>query len=60
LAFVGHSGQHKRQGQALAFVLARVAYIVCYVTDRASLRSLVWLVGFAVSVSLFVLAARAV
>lgn len=48
------------QGLALAFVLARVAYIACYVTDRANLRSLVWLVGFSVSVSLYVLAARAV
>jgi uncharacterized MAPEG superfamily protein len=47
--------------QALAlwswlFVALRVAYIVCYVTDRASLRSWVWVLGLAVTVRLYFMA----
>ena len=38
---------------ALVFIAARVAYIACYVADRASLRSLVWLVGLGASFGLF-------
>lgn len=38
---------------ALVFIGARVAYILCYVADRASLRSLVWLVGLGASLGLF-------
>ena len=41
---------------AWVFVAARIAYIWAYVTDRATLRSLVWLVGYGVVVALFVLA----
>ena len=37
-------------------VLTRVAYIYCYVTDRATLRSLIWMLGFFASASLYVLA----
>jgi uncharacterized MAPEG superfamily protein len=38
---------------AVTFVLARFAYIGCYLADSAALRSVVWLVGFAASVALF-------
>ncbi len=41
---------------AIAFVLARIVYIWCYITNHASLRSLVWLVGFGLTVALFVVA----
>jgi uncharacterized MAPEG superfamily protein len=44
---------------AVVFVLLRLAYIACYVTDRAGPRSLVWTVGHGVIVALFVLAVRA-
>ena len=44
---------------AVAFVLLRLAYIACYLSDRASLRSLVWMAGHGVIVALFVLAVRA-
>lgn len=46
-------------GIAVAFVLARVIYIWCYVADRATLRSLVWMVGLGLSISLFFVAAFA-
>jgi uncharacterized MAPEG superfamily protein len=39
---------------ALIFVAARVAHGVCYIADLATLRSLVWLIGFGCSVGLFV------
>ena len=37
------------------FVLARVAYIVCYVKDKATMRSLVWFVGWLATIYLYVL-----
>ncbi|MGH1371295.1 MAG: MAPEG family protein [Cellvibrionaceae bacterium] len=40
----------------LAFVASRVAYLVCYLLDVATLRSLVWSVGFVSSIWLMVLA----
>lgn len=42
---------------ALAFVLSRIAYFICYVADWAALRSLVWFVGMGLIVSLFIVAA---
>ncbi|MDY0249767.1 MAG: MAPEG family protein [Pseudomonas sp.] len=42
---------------AMAFVLSRVLYTLCYIADWAALRSLVWFAGIAVIVSLFVVAA---
>lgn len=38
---------------AMAFVVARVGFIACYVADKASLRSLFWLVGLLSVVGLF-------
>ena len=40
-------------------LLARVAFIGCYLADRASLRSFVWVIAFALNVSLFFVAAFA-
>ncbi|MBD8051280.1 MAPEG family protein [Limnohabitans radicicola] len=41
---------------AIVFVLARVMYIACYVSDRASLRSLFWAVGYLCVLALYALA----
>jgi uncharacterized MAPEG superfamily protein len=38
---------------AFVFVAARAGFIACYVTDKASLRSLCWLVGLLSVVGLF-------
>lgn len=46
-------------GLAITFIVARIAYIWCYVTDQASLRSLVWMVGLGATVALFVVAGLA-
>ena len=37
---------------AIAYVLARFAYIFCYLKDLATLRTLVWSVGFGSSLAL--------
>lgn len=42
---------------AVVFIVARVAYIACYLADRPSLRSFVWLIGFAATVGLYLVAA---
>ncbi|MCL6262352.1 MAPEG family protein [Craterilacuibacter sp. RT1T] len=44
---------------ALIFIAARLAHGVFYITDRPTLRSLAWLLGFAAMVSLYIAAARA-
>ena len=40
-----------------AFVATRLAYIYCYVTDKASMRTLVWAIGYAITIALYVAAA---
>jgi uncharacterized MAPEG superfamily protein len=51
--------QNVIDGIAIAFIVSRLAYIACYVGDKATLRSLVWMVGMALSVALFFVAASA-
>jgi uncharacterized MAPEG superfamily protein len=41
-------------GLAIAFVLARLAYIGCYLADQPALRSIVWSVGWFVTIAIFV------
>ena len=38
---------------AVAFIVARVAYVVLYLTDRPTARSVVWSVGFACMLAIF-------
>lgn len=40
-------------GLAVAFVGARVIYLLCYLADQASLRSLFWFAGFGSAIALF-------
>ncbi|MEO8101741.1 MAG: MAPEG family protein [Betaproteobacteria bacterium] len=44
-------------GIAIAFVVTRLAYIACYVNNLATLRSLVWMAGFGLSIASFFVAA---
>jgi uncharacterized MAPEG superfamily protein len=53
----GNATQATIDTLAITFVIARVAYGLCYITDRSTLRSLVWLVGFGVTIGLFAAAA---
>ncbi|MFM8464365.1 MAG: MAPEG family protein [Burkholderiaceae bacterium] len=38
------------------FIAARVLYVVCYVADKATLRSIVWVVGLGAVIRLYLLA----
>lgn len=42
---------------AVAFVVSRVLYLLCYLADWAALRSLLWFVGMGLIAALFVVAA---
>ena len=44
---------------ALSFIGARILYGIAYLADKATLRSLVWGVGFACVIALFVFSAMA-
>lgn len=59
VAFAQMAGVGQQLIDALAglFVFARLIYLWLYLNDRATARSLVWLVGLAASVALLVLAA---
>ncbi len=43
---------------ALAFVLLRLAYIYCYIADKAGLRSLAWSLAFVVNVAILFIGFR--
>jgi uncharacterized MAPEG superfamily protein len=55
IAHLCEAPQAQIDGWAVAFVLLRVAYGWAYVSDRPTLRSLVWLGGVACVVALFVI-----
>jgi uncharacterized MAPEG superfamily protein len=38
---------------AVAFVVVRIAYVLLYLTDRPSARSVAWFVGFACNLAIF-------
>lgn len=44
---------------AAVFLVARIAYLACYLADLATVRSLVWVAGFGACIALLVQAARA-
>ncbi|MCE2880592.1 MAG: MAPEG family protein [Comamonadaceae bacterium] len=43
---------------AVAFVGLRVAYIYCYIADKAAVRSVVWSLAFAVNVAILLIGFR--
>jgi uncharacterized MAPEG superfamily protein len=56
-AHLAHASQSSVDAIAIAFIIARLAFILFYVTNRPTLRSWAWLFGFGLSVALFVVAA---
>ena len=42
---------------AIAYILTRIIYAICYITDKATLRTIFWLLGLGCIISLFVIAA---
>ncbi len=57
VAHVAHAPQGITTTLALLWVGFRIAYTACYVTDRASLRSLMWGGAFACVIGLFIASA---
>ena len=57
IAQLAHAPQGWIDLFAVAFVLARIAYSALYILDKPSLRSIVWTIGFACVVGLFIIAA---
>lgn len=55
LAELHGAPQHVIDGLALAFLGARIAYAVCYLGDRPSLRSLIWTLAFVINLAIFLL-----
>jgi uncharacterized MAPEG superfamily protein len=56
LAEISGAPQRRIDVLAAAFVAARLAYTVAYLTNTATLRSLIWMVGFVAVIWLFALA----
>jgi uncharacterized MAPEG superfamily protein len=52
-----HASPGLIDGLAIIFIVARFAYVWAYIADKATLRSLVWMVGFGATVALFFVAA---
>ncbi len=57
VAGIAGAPQHWADALAVAFVVLRVGYTAAYVSDRPSLRSLLWVLGFACVVGLFAISA---
>ena len=53
IAQISHAPQSRIDLLALGFVVARMTYLICYVANWATARSIVWLLGMICVVSLF-------
>ena len=53
IAVIADASQHRVDLLALGFVIARIAYLVCYLADWPTTRSIVWLAGLACVVAIF-------
>jgi uncharacterized MAPEG superfamily protein len=54
---IGAAAQGTIDALAIAFVVSRVLYGICYIADWASVRSLVWFAGMIAIVALFIVSA---
>lgn len=55
IAQMNHANQTTVNAIALSFIAVRCLYLIFYLCDLASLRSFAWLLGMALSISLFCL-----
>ena len=53
IASIANAPQGRVDLLAIGFVLARIAYLVCYVANWPTTRSIVWLAGLACVVAIF-------
>jgi uncharacterized MAPEG superfamily protein len=53
IASISNAPQARIDILAVGFVLARIAYLICYVANWSTTRSIVWLIGIICVISLF-------
>ena len=53
IAHLLHAAQSSLDTLALSFIIARVIYGICYISDRAALRTLAWGAGMACVIGIF-------
>jgi uncharacterized MAPEG superfamily protein len=53
IASVSNAPQARIDLLAIGFVIARIAYLICYVANWATMRSLVWLLGLVCVIAIF-------
>jgi len=53
IASISNAPQNRVDLLAIGFVMARIAFIVCYLANWSTARSIVWLVGLACVVAIF-------
>ncbi len=53
IASISNAPQTRVDLLALGFVVARIAYLVCYIANWPTTRSIVWLIGLICVVSIF-------
>jgi uncharacterized MAPEG superfamily protein len=53
IAVISGAPQYRVDLLALGFVITRIAYLVCYLADLSTTRSIVWLAGLACVVAIF-------
>lgn len=53
IAHLAHAPQMTLDKLALTFVVARILYGICYLTNKAALRTLFWAVGMACVIAMF-------
>jgi uncharacterized MAPEG superfamily protein len=53
IASMANAPQNRVDLLAMGFVLARIAYLICYVANWPTTRSVIWLLGLACVVSIF-------
>jgi uncharacterized MAPEG superfamily protein len=53
IASIANAPQNRIDLLAIGFVVARIAYLICYVANWPTTRSLVWLAGLACVVAIF-------
>jgi len=53
IASIAHAPQERIDLLSVGFVLARLAYLICYVANWPTARSLVWVAGLACVIAIF-------
>ncbi len=54
VAHLTHAPQDRIDALAVIFIVARVAYFLCYLADWHWPRSIVWTIGFVATITIFV------